>query len=176
VEETLKTAAVQPIDLILLDLYLASGTGLTLLEELPHTGFAGRVLVVAAIVGDEEAFQLACLGAAGIVLKTDPLERLPEAIRKVAAGELWFEQRFLKKILERTAQLARQNPTGAFTPREKAVLRHILNGLSNKEIAGQMNLPESSVKSAIQTLFHKTGVRSRSQLVRVALEQFHGEL
>lgn len=176
VAETLKTIGAQTIDLILLDLYLAADTGLALLEELPRVGFDGRVLVVAACVSDQEAFRLACSGAAGIVLKTEPLESLLTAIRKVAAGELWYDQEFLKKILQRTGDLARQSRTEMFTPREKVVLRHVLNGLSNKEIGGQMNMRESSVKSVMQNLFEKAGVRSRAHLVRVTLERFHSEL
>jgi two-component system sensor kinase FixL len=58
------------------------------------------------------------------------------------------------------------------TPRELDVLRYLVQGLANKEIAAQMNLSESGVKNTLQQLFTKTGVRTRSQLVRVALERY----
>jgi len=176
VEETLRSLSAQTVDLILLDLNLGADTGISLLEELPKAGLDLRVLVVAALVGDQEAFRLVCSGAAGVVLKTAPLELLLTAIRKVAAGEPWFDHTVLKKILERTADLARQSRTEIFTPREKMVLRHVLNGRSNKEIGEQMNLRESSVKSVMQSLFDKAGVRSRAHLVRIALERFPSEL
>lgn len=65
-----------------------------------------------------------------------------------------------------------QAPTGraALTERESAVLRGVLEGLSNKEIGAQLGLSESAVKAVLQKLFEKTGVRSRSQLVRFAIE------
>jgi PAS domain S-box-containing protein len=60
--------------------------------------------------------------------------------------------------------------------RETEVLRLLVQGLANKEIAAQMEISESAVKNAIQQLFGKTGVRTRSQLVRVALEQYRSSL
>ncbi len=61
-------------------------------------------------------------------------------------------------------------------PRELDVLRYLVQGLANKEIAARMNLSESGVKNTLQQLFTKTGVRTRSQLVRVALEQYRNLL
>ena len=56
------------------------------------------------------------------------------------------------------------------TTREQAVLRGVFEGFSNKEIAAQLQISEGSVKAVMQQLFDKTGVRTRSQLVRIALE------
>jgi len=64
----------------------------------------------------------------------------------------------------------------ALNSRETEVLRLLVQGLANKQIAGQMEISESAVKNTIQQLFAKTGVRTRSQLVRVALEQFRNAL
>jgi DNA-binding NarL/FixJ family response regulator len=60
-----------------------------------------------------------------------------------------------------------------FTERETQVLQGVFEGLSNKEVGARLNISESSVKAALQQLFQKTGVRTRSQLVRIALEE-HG--
>jgi DNA-binding CsgD family transcriptional regulator len=64
----------------------------------------------------------------------------------------------------------------ALNGRETEVLRALVQGLANKEIAAHMDISESAVKNAIQQLFAKTGVRTRSQLVRVALEQYRNIL
>jgi len=64
----------------------------------------------------------------------------------------------------------------ALNNRETEVLRLLVQGLANKEIAGRMEISESAVKNTIQQLFAKTGVRTRSQLVRVALEQYRSAL
>ncbi len=70
-------------------------------------------------------------------------------------------------------ELASQNKP--FTERESQVLRGVFEGLSNKEIAGRLTISESSVKAALQQLFQKTGGRTRSQLVRIALEVYRGQ-
>jgi two-component system nitrate/nitrite response regulator NarL len=62
------------------------------------------------------------------------------------------------------------------TERDRKVLRMLLEGKSNKEIGADMNLSESAAKAALQQLFAKTGVRTRSQLVRVALEKLGGQI
>ncbi len=69
-----------------------------------------------------------------------------------------------------------QRDLPVLTPRETEVLRLLVQGLANKEIAARMEISESAVKNAIQQLFGKTGVRTRSQLVRVALEQYRSSL
>jgi len=63
-----------------------------------------------------------------------------------------------------------------FTERERQVLSYLFEGLINKEIAERIGVSESSVKATLQQFFSKTGVRTRSQLVRVALEQYRNQL
>jgi two-component system nitrate/nitrite response regulator NarL len=60
----------------------------------------------------------------------------------------------------------------SLTDRQRQVLRSILDGLTNKEIAARLEVSETSVKASIQELFSKAGVRTRSQLVRVAIERY----
>ncbi|MGA3044882.1 MAG: helix-turn-helix transcriptional regulator [Bryobacteraceae bacterium] len=77
---------------------------------------------------------------------------------------------------EDTVPSAEQQELPALNARETEVLRLLVQGLANKEIAARMEISESAVKNAIQQLFGKTGVRTRSQLVRVALEQYRSSL
>lgn len=93
------------------------------------------------------------------------------------AGKVWFDQQYLKGVLEKTAHdQARVPRTNIFTGRERQVLSFVFQGLANKQIADRLRISESSVKAALQQLFDKTGVRTRSQLVRVALEQYKDQL
>jgi DNA-binding NarL/FixJ family response regulator len=62
--------------------------------------------------------------------------------------------------------------TRKLTEREEQVLRGVFEGMANKQIADRLQVSESSVKATLQQLFQKTGVRTRSQLVRIALEQY----
>jgi DNA-binding NarL/FixJ family response regulator len=103
------------------------------------------------------------LGIAGIALKHSSPARLLQAIRTVAAGGKWNDQ----EAMERSAR----PPARALTPRERQVLRGVLEGQTNKEIAHNVGASLSSVKASLQQLFDKTGVRTRSQLVRVAVER-----
>jgi DNA-binding CsgD family transcriptional regulator len=77
--------------------------------------------------------------------------------------------------LEQTQEQA-DAPKIELTPREQEILSFIVQGLAHKEIADRLSLSESTVKNTLQGLFNKTGVRSRSQLVRVALEQFRNQI
>ena len=113
-------------------------------------------------------------GAAGIFLKQSPLDELIESIRAVAAGETRLDPAF-SFIGEEAAKSGRAAPP-VFNERKRRVLRFVLEGLSNKEIAWKLQISESYVKAILQSLFQKTGVRTRGQLVRVAFEQYEDEI
>jgi DNA-binding NarL/FixJ family response regulator len=80
------------------------------------------------------------------------------------------------QILAQAAAPAEPQPAHRpLTDREHEVLRGVFEGLGNKEIAARLGVSESSVKASLQNLFQKTGVRTRSQLVRIALERYAGQ-
>ena len=97
-----------------------------------------------------------------------------QAIRLVAKGDVWVDHRVIQlladQLIDRYPQLEDQRFDGALQDRERKVLLGILGGLTNKKIGDNMGLSESSVKNLVQRLFAKAGVKTRSQLVRVALE------
>jgi DNA-binding NarL/FixJ family response regulator len=174
VEEALRAVGATAVDLVLLDLDLGSGRGADFMARAREAGFSGRILVVTAGLTDSEAGRLLAQGASGIFFKEDSAALLAKGIRTVVDGEAWIDQRYLATILRsQRGDEARPGPT--FTRRERDVLRGVFEGLANKEIAARLDISESSVKAALQQLFDKTGVRTRSQLVRIALERY-GEL
>ena len=83
---------------------------------------------------------------------------------------MWVDQRVIQMLAEVMPQ--RRSPVFAklLTEREQEVLRGLFEGLTNKEIAAQLEVSESAIKATLQQLFQKTRVRTRSQLVRIALE------
>ncbi len=126
----------------------------------------GRCLVIACSLRREEAISLLRQEVGGIFDASNPLAELPAAIRTVAGGGKWLDARHVKLLVE--ASVGREE--GSKLPaRERAVLNLVLEGLSNKEIGQRIGLSEASVKAALQRLFRKSGVRTRSQLVRAAL-------
>jgi len=173
--EALEVLSSRPVDVVLLDFDLGPERAVDFLAELRNRGFPGRTLVVTAGVSDQESVQLVQAGVAGIFHKHNPPELLCRCIRQVAAGEVWLESNYLKPLFQR---LDATEPAASFrlTDRERQVLRGVFQGLGNKEIAGRLQVSESSVKGTLQQLFQKTGVRTRSQLVRVALEQYREQL
>jgi two-component system, NarL family, nitrate/nitrite response regulator NarL len=86
-------------------------------------------------------------------------------------GKALFCQDLLLKALE-SAELSTQPAAFKFTERERRVLSFVFEGLANKQIGHRLQISESAVKASLQQLFAKTGVRTRSQLVRIALEQY----
>ena len=83
---------------------------------------------------------------------------------------MWVDQRVIQLMADGVHQSRRAELRKLLTEREQEVLRGIFEGLTNKEIAAQLDVSESAVKATLQQLFQKTGVRTRSQLVRIALE------
>jgi DNA-binding NarL/FixJ family response regulator len=175
-EEALRVLESREIDLILLDYDLGAETGSRFLVLAAQRGLKGRVLVVTAGLGDSEVAEMLRLGVTGIFLKHNPPSLLAKAIRKVMAGEIWLDQRYLKILLQESRASDLQGRGRRLSEREREVLRSVFQGLANKEIAVRLQVSESSVKATLQQLFFKTGVRTRSQLVRVALEQYRDYL
>jgi DNA-binding NarL/FixJ family response regulator len=164
-----------PVDLVLLDFDLGECDGLDFMSVAATVGYRGKVLLVTAGVDETSAANLLKRGIAGIFLKHNPPAMLVEAIREVLAGNVWFEQNYLQKIVGRAAERSAEDEkprTRKLTEREQQVLIGVFEGLANKQIADRLQVSESSVKATLQQLFQKTGVRNRSQLVRIALEQY----
>jgi len=171
VEDAKKFLLREKVDLVLLDFDLGEHDGNDFMHIAESIGFRGRILLVTAGVDDASAASLLNRGISGVFLKNDPPAVLLEAIREVLAGKVWFEQNYLQKIISRPAEKELPH-TRKLTEREQQVLRGVFEGLANKQIADRMQVSESSVKATLQQLFEKAGVRTRSQLVRIALEQY----
>jgi two-component system nitrate/nitrite response regulator NarL len=174
IREALPLLSNQRFDLVLLDHDLGSERASHFLPAARQAGFTGRVLVVTAWISENEARRLLRQGVSGIFLKHAPLEELKEALRITAAGGSFLDRSFSRMGDPSTS--AEQTAAPMFSDRQRQVLRFVLEGLSNKEIAWRMQISESYVKAILQSLFQKTGVRTRGQLVRVAFEQYEHEL
>jgi len=171
IAEALRIIGRERVDVVLLDYDLGAERGSEFLPAAARAGFDGRVLVVAASVSDAEALRLVRQGVAGIFVKENPLEALKEAIRAVGRGDAWLDQRYLRLLASPEprpeAETARQ-----LSERERQVLRCLLEGMSNKQIAARLGAGEPSIKTTLQRLFDRMGVRTRAQLVRIVLERY----
>jgi DNA-binding NarL/FixJ family response regulator len=171
--EALEILNRSPVDIVLMDLDLRTESGDELISAGRLAGYKGRFLIIAGAV---DATDLSCalkLGASGIFLKSDAPIRLVQAIRLVATGAAWVDQKVMQLLadwLSDHPQLGDPKYESSLTDREERVLLGILGGLTNRKIGDNLGLSESSVKSVVQQLFVRSGVRTRSQLVRMALE------
>lgn len=163
----------QPIDIVLLDHDLGAERASQFLPAARQRGFAGQVLIVTAWVSDTEAKRLLHQGVAGIFVKESPLDVLAESIRAIHQGGVWLDRRYRGLAAPHEEH---QSAGPHFNERQRKVLQFVLQGLSNKVIAARLKISESYVKALLQGLFRKTGVRTRGQLVRVALEHYHDQL
>jgi two-component system nitrate/nitrite response regulator NarL len=139
-----------------------------LISKARDAGFAGKFLAIADEVDAAPCVRALSRGISGVVLACDPPARLVQAIHVVASGAAWVDQDVIQFLADRYPhhEDVRLDTLGE---REQAVLRGILGGLTNRKIADQIGASESTVKATLQQLFDKTGVRTRSQLVRFML-------
>ena len=160
------------VDVVLLDFDLGQQTGIRFLEHARKQQFPGRILMVTAGLSNADTVRILQLGASGIFLKHSPPADLITAIRQVVNGEVWLTTDSMEVLVAAAATPPQATPgSPALTPREKEVLKGVFEGLTNKEIGSRLDISEAYVKALLQQLFNKTGVRSRSQLVRIALEK-----
>jgi two-component system, NarL family, nitrate/nitrite response regulator NarL len=173
IEEALSILRTTRIDVVLLDFDLGDRDGTEFMRLAKAQGFNGRVLVVTAGVDQGKVAELISTGISGIFMKHNSAASLPQGIRDVMAGKVWFDQELLQDVI---AGRNKRGPKPNLTQRERQVLSYVFEGLPNKQIAEKIGVSESSVKATLQQLFSKTGVHTRSQLVRIVLEQYKDQI
>jgi two-component system, NarL family, nitrate/nitrite response regulator NarL len=159
------------VDVVLLDYDLNQDRAGVLIAAARRAAYTGKILMVTAGMSAKESSGVLKLGVSGIILKHNPPGLLATAIRRVSSGELWLDPKIVQLMADEVGQGPEDAPVSpSLTERERQVLQGVFEGLGNKEIAARLGISEGAVKSALQQLFQKTHVRTRSQLVRMALE------
>ncbi|GIK64488.1 MAG: DNA-binding response regulator [Chloroflexota bacterium] len=159
-DELLNLLGQHQVDVVVMDLQMPYH-GLTALAEIRKRGMAVHVLVLTAF-GDGDSIRSALeLEAEGFALKTESPTQTVEAIRQVAQGRLVFPraaQRWL--AVQQKPQIQAES---LLSPRELDVLKQVARGLTNPEIAGQLNVSENTVRFHLKNIFEKLGVTNRTE-------------
>jgi DNA-binding NarL/FixJ family response regulator len=177
-QEALERCKAEHPDVVLMDLRMprmdgAQATG-CIREALPDT----QVLVLTTYADDESLFPALEAGARGYLTKDASAEEIEQAIRAVAAGQTHLDpavqQRLVAAVVDSPRAGAAQPRAlpDDLSPREAEVLKLIATGMSNAEIAKALVVSAATVKTHVNRIFYKTGVRDRAQAVRYAYE--HG--
>jgi DNA-binding NarL/FixJ family response regulator len=163
-------------DVVLMDIRMPRLDGVAATRAIVDAKLPVRVLILTTFDLDEYIVGALRAGASGFLAKDVPAEDLVAAIRTVAAGEAVVAPRILKRLLDRFATVlpdpAAAPPRGldALTDREREVLIQLARGLSNAEIAKELSVSETTVKTHVGHVLTKLGLRDRVQAVVLAYE------
>ena len=176
-EDVVRLVQAAPPDLLLLDLCMPRMSGLEALRELGSCRDRMRIILLAGNIDRSQLVSAVRLGVRGLLLKDAPTEVLFEAIMCVMAGQYWLGQSLVSDLLEIVRPLIQSSGvTGSgastrLTPREQQVLRMVVAGHSNKEIAQQWTVSEETIKHHLTRMFDKVGAANRVELAMLATSQ-----
>jgi DNA-binding NarL/FixJ family response regulator len=172
--EAIRQAALNKPDVVLMDIRMPQLDGLAATEQILRQPDPPTIVVLTTFDQNEYVYRALRAGAAGFLLKDAPSSRLIAAVRAAATGDSLIEPSITQRLVERFAE---PPPTpgvptqlALLTERELDVLRLIARGLSNAEIAAELMVAETTVKTHVARILTKLGVRDRVQAVVVAYE------
>lgn len=170
--EAVETVRRTSPDVVLMDVRMPGRDGIEATRDVVALGGPTRVLVLTTVELDEVVLAALRAGASGFLLKSVPREQLWTGIRSVASGDALLAPRITRRLIERSLA---QEPVGdgsglGLTGRQADVVRGVARGLSNKEIAAELHLAETTVKGYVSEVLARHRLRDRTQLVVLAYE------
>jgi DNA-binding NarL/FixJ family response regulator len=162
-------------DVALMDLRMPVMDGIAATAEIASDEqLSTRVLVVTTFDTDEHVYAALRAGASGFVLKDAPPEELAAAVRLVADGEALLAPSVTRRVIEEFARISPEPGARAsledLTEREVEVMKLVARGLSNSEIAAELTIGETTVKTHVGNILMKLDIRDRAQAVVAAYE------
>lgn len=164
--DALEIARTTRIDLVLLDLQLPDGNGLTLIPELLALPEPPRVLVLTSFLEEDYVREAVRRGASGYLLKHAGTTLLLDGVRSALRGELPLDPMAVRLLAS-----PGRDQLEPLTSREREVLTLLTQGLSNRGIAERLGVREKTVKAHLGNVFAKLGVRDRTQAALWAKER-----
>ena len=148
-------------DVLLLDLQMDRW----MMEDIPQLSRLTNVIVLTASESAENGVRALRLGAKGVVQKRFAIETLMMAVRSVAAGMVWMPPTVQTEFARQESSSGKE-----LTPRESEIVRYVASGLRNIEVAERLSITESTVKTHLNNIFQKLGLRDRLELTHYAIK------
>ena len=169
--EAVEKAARYDPTVVLMDIRMPELDGLEAARRILAADRDARILILTTFDLDEYVYEALRAGASGFVLKDEPPEQLLAAIRTVAAGDALLSPAVTKRVIAQFTRIPRPTPPAELddlSEREREVFRLIARGLSNGEIAQELFISETTVKTHVTHILAKLGLRDRVQAVVLA--------
>ncbi|HHU50990.1 MAG TPA: response regulator transcription factor [Firmicutes bacterium] len=154
-------------DVAIIDLHLPKMSGVEIIKAIKESQLHTQVIILSSFCEDEEIIAAIDAGALSYLLKDSSPEKLLEAVKAAQRGEPVLHPRIVKKLMQRVSRKELQ--TEPLTLKETEVLRELVKGKSNKEIAADLFISETTVKTHVSNILQKLGVKDRTQAVIKAL-------
>ncbi len=172
-QETIAAVREHRPDVLVLDVRMPDGDGLTVLKQVHDERMPTRVVLLTASMEEDEVLQAMEHGVWGLVLKEAAAVSLVDCVRKVSRGERTLDQRLIVRALDR--MLERQNgmrhAAEVLSRREAEIVKMVAAGMRNKEIATKLFIGEGTVKTHLHAIYKKLGVHGRVELTLYAQER-----
>jgi len=158
-------------DVLVLDLRMPGGDGLTMLRRLAESGRQCRTVLLTAAIDDGQVMEAVNLGVRGLVMKDSAPEVLVDCIRRVHAGQQWLDQPTVTRALQTALHREVALRETALTSREVEIVRMVCEGLRNRAIATRLSISEGTVKVHLHNIYEKLGVDGRLELTLCARQK-----
>ncbi|GAC1394319.1 MAG: hypothetical protein NVS4B11_18520 [Ktedonobacteraceae bacterium] len=156
---------------VLLDSQLPNGQSLNALRQIKQLNLDTKVLLLSAQDREEYLYETLRAGADGYVLKDIAPDELAQALRVVASGEVLVQPQLAGRLLSRVGKQGSRPPYETLTARELDVLRLLVRGMRNKEIAARLYVSERTVNFHLANIYQKLNVSGRTEALSKAIEQ-----
>jgi DNA-binding NarL/FixJ family response regulator len=157
------------LDVLIFDVRLTDGDGFALCARVHRTYPQVRILMLSAFGNAYLLQESVRAGASGYALKDVSMRRLPTIIRQVHEEGTYFDPRLSGEVLRALGKEA-SGADHSLKPREIAIVRLIAEGMTNREIAGELSLSPDTIKFHVGNLLHRFGLKRRSELVKFSLQ------